>query len=116
MTLMRGWTRDLNNTNLSFENSCLVSSSSASWLSDGRLFEYISALYVEIVNYLKSTRMTFGSLSIASVWPVYVDIMHVISTPRPSRFSACNIEKLGYGPGYEARSDRGCTIRRYTTN
>ena len=63
MTFMSGWTRDLNNTDLSFENSCLVSSSSAPRLSDGRSLEYISALYVEIVNYLKSTRMTFGSLS-----------------------------------------------------
>ena len=96
MTFMCGWTCNLNNTDLSFENSCLVSSSSACQLSDGRLLEYISALYVEIVNYLKSTRMTFGSLSIACLWSVYVDITYVISTLRPSHFSVCNIEKLGW--------------------
>ena len=28
----------------------------------------------------------------------------MILSPRPSRFSACNIEKLGIGPGDEARS------------
>ena len=53
MTLifMCGWDCNLNNTNLTFENSCLVSSSSVSQLSDGRSLEYISALYVENVNY-----------------------------------------------------------------
>ena len=95
---MHGWARDLNNMDPTFENSCLVSSSSASRLSDGtrRSLEYVSALYIEIVNYLKPIRMTFGSLSIACLWPVYVDVTHIISIPRPSRFSACNIEKLGW--------------------
>ena len=64
MTFMHGWAHDLNNTDLTFENSCLVSSLSASWLSDGRSLEYVSALYVEIVNYSISVGMTFGSLSI----------------------------------------------------
>ena len=90
MTFMCGWAHDLNNTNLTFENSCLVSLN-ASQLSDGRLLEY-----VEIVNYLKSIRMTFSSLSIACLWSVYVDATHVISTPRPSRFSACNTEMFGW--------------------
>ena len=96
MTFMCGWARDLKITNLTFENSCLVSSLSASRLSNGRSLEYVSALYIETVNYSKSVRMTFGSLSIACLWSVYVDIMHMISTPRPSRFSACNIENLGW--------------------
>ena len=65
VTFMCGWTRDLNNADLTFENSCLVSSSSASRLSHGRLLEYISAFYIGITNYVKSARMTFGSLSIA---------------------------------------------------
>ena len=45
---------------LTFENSFLVSSSSASRLSNGRSLEYVSALYVKTVNYPKSVRMTFG--------------------------------------------------------
>ena len=48
MTLMHGWTRDLNSTNLTFENSCLVSTSSTSRLSDGRLLEHVGALYMEL--------------------------------------------------------------------
>ena len=96
VTFMCGWDCNLNNTNLTFENSCLVSSSSVSRLSDGRSLEYVNAFYVDIVNYSKSVRMTFGSLSIACLWSVNVDVTHMISTPRPSRFSACNIEKLGW--------------------
>ena len=101
MTFICGWTCNLNNADLSFENSCLVSSSSASRLSNGRSLEYISALYVEIVNYLKSIRMTFGSLSIACLWPVYVDIKHMISTPKPSAFQHAKLKSWD-GPGYEA--------------
>ena len=100
MTFMRGWARDLNNTDLTFENSCLVSSLSASRLSNGRSLEYISALYVEIVNYLKSVRMTFGSpVSIACLWSVYVDVTHVISIPT---FQHATLKSWD-GPGYEAR-------------
>ena len=58
MTFMRGWAHNLNNTDLTFENSCLVSSSGASRLSDGRSLEYVSALDIEIVNYSKSVRIT----------------------------------------------------------
>ena len=34
---------------------------------------------------------------------IIYDALHVISLTRPSRFSACNIEKLGIGPGDEAK-------------
>ena len=68
MTFVCEWARDLNNTYPTFNNGRLMSSSSVSWLSEGRLLENISTLHVDIVNYLKSVRMTFGSLSIACLW------------------------------------------------
>ena len=37
-------------------------------------------------------------------------VTHVISRIRPSRFSACNIEKLGIGPGDEAKVGRSQKI------
>ena len=71
MTFMHGWACDLNNTDLTFDNYCLVPSWSASWLSEGRSLEKVSALYIETVNYSKSIRMTFGSLYVACLWSAY---------------------------------------------
>ena len=76
--------------------------SSVSRLSKGKLLEKVSALYIETVNYSKSVKLTFGSLSIACLGSVYVDVTYVTSSPWPSHFSACNIESWE-GPGYEAR-------------
>ena len=99
---MRGWPHDHATFDLTFENSCQISSSSASQLSECRLLQKVNALYTEAVNYSKSVSLTFCSLSIACLGSVYVDVTHVTLTPRPSRFSACNIEKLGWawGRGY----------------
>ena len=66
----------------------------------------VSSRSLETVYYSKSVRMTFGSLSIAYLWSVYtcvyVDLARVTSAPRPSCFSACNIESWD-GPGEEAK-------------
>ena len=63
-------------------------SSSASRLSQDRHLKKVSALCVEFVKLLEIDRDDlFGSLTLSS---------------RPSRFSACNIEKNWDGPGYEA--------------
>ena len=43
--------------------------------------------------------MTFGSLIRSIYGPSRGNVTHVISPPRPSHFSACNIEKLGMGLG-----------------
>ena len=42
LTFMCGWAHDLNNTDLTFENSCPAFSSSASWLSEGRCLKRFS--------------------------------------------------------------------------
>ena len=56
----------MNNTDFTFKNDCLVTSSTASWLSQVDRLKLSAALYVEAVHYLKFVKMTFGGMSLGT--------------------------------------------------
>ena len=84
-----------------FDNDCLKSSSSASRLSEGRLLEKVSALYIKTVNYSKSVMLTFGSLSIACIGLSRSTSRTWLHLPGPPAFQRATLKRWD-GPGYEA--------------
>ncbi len=45
---------------------------------------------------------TYAITAVLPQFYLYINVMHVTSFTRLSRFSVCNIEKLGIGPGHKA--------------